>query len=35
MHAAGEDVSSDAILQLKKNILDFDTLIARSEQRNP
>jgi hypothetical protein len=35
MHAAGEDVSAGAILLLKKNILDFDTLIARSEQRDP
>jgi hypothetical protein len=35
MHSAGKDVSADAIVQLKKNILDFDTLIARSESRDP
>lgn len=29
------DVSPDAILRLKKEILDFDTLIARSELRDP
>ena len=31
MHAAGEDISADAIATLKKNILEFDTLISRSE----
>jgi hypothetical protein len=35
MHSAGKDVSVDAITLLKKNILDFDTLIARSEARDP
>jgi hypothetical protein len=35
MHSAGEDVSVDAIALLKKNILDFDTLIARSQARDP
>jgi hypothetical protein len=29
------DVSPDAIRRLKKEILDFDTLIARSESRDP
>lgn len=29
------DVSPDAILRLRKEILDFDTLIARSETRDP
>jgi hypothetical protein len=35
MHSAGEDVSGSAIQRLKKNILDFETLIARSKQRSP
>jgi hypothetical protein len=35
MHSAGEDISVDAIALLKKNILDFDTLIARSQARDP
>jgi len=35
LHAAGIDVSADAIATLKRNILDFDTLIARSEAREP
>lgn len=29
------DVGADAILRLKKEILDFDRLIARSESRDP
>ncbi len=29
------DVSPDAIRKLKREILDFDTLIARSESRDP
>jgi hypothetical protein len=35
LHAAHEDVSVDAIAKLKRNILDFDQLIARSEARHP
>lgn len=35
LHTAGVDVSPDAIALLKKNIQDFDTLIARSEARDP
>jgi len=35
LHANDEDVSADAIAKLKQNILDFDTLIARSEARDP
>ena len=33
MHSDGENVSAGAITKLKKNILDFDTLIARTEAR--
>jgi hypothetical protein len=33
LHAAGIDVSADAIAKLKQNIEDFDTLISRSEAR--
>jgi hypothetical protein len=34
MHAGGENTSPDVISHLKQNILDFDTLIARSEARS-
>jgi hypothetical protein len=34
MHAADMDVSADAIKKLKRNIADFDELIARSDARN-
>jgi hypothetical protein len=34
LHANHEDVSADAIAKLKQNILDFDTLISRSEARD-
>lgn len=34
MHAADVNVSVDAIAKLKRNILDFDELIARSEARD-
>jgi hypothetical protein len=34
IHAGGENTSPDAISHLKQNILDFDTLIARSEARS-
>lgn len=33
MHSAGVDVSPDAIIRLKKEIVDFDQMIARSEAR--
>jgi hypothetical protein len=33
MHTAGVDVSRDVIVRLKKEILDFDNMIARSEAR--
>jgi hypothetical protein len=35
LHSAGVDISPEAIATLKKNIHDFDTLIARSEARDP
>jgi hypothetical protein len=35
LHSAGADISPEAIAILKKNIQDFDTLIARSEARDP
>jgi hypothetical protein len=35
MHSAGENTSAGAISVLKQNIADFDTLIARSEAREP
>ena len=34
MHSADLDVSAGAIAKLKKNIQDFDTLIARSDARS-
>ena len=34
LHSAGVDISADAIVTLKQNILDFDKLIARSEARD-
>lgn len=34
MHTAGENISADAIAKLKKHILEFDTLIARSQARS-
>ena len=33
MHSDDVDVSAGAITKLKQNILDFDTLIHRSEMR--
>lgn len=33
LHQAGIDVSPDAIATLKKNILEFDQMIVRSEKR--
>lgn len=33
--ADGVDMSADAMVRLKREILDFDTLIARSESRDP
>jgi len=33
LHADGVDVSASAIAKLKRNIQDFDELIARSEAR--
>lgn len=35
MHSDDVDVSSGAIATLKQKILDFDTLIHRSEAREP
>ena len=35
MHSGDENVSPGAITKLKQNILDFDTLIHRSEAREP
>lgn len=35
LHSAGVDISPEAIATLKKNIEDFDTMIARSEARDP
>jgi hypothetical protein len=35
MHSGEVDVSPGAITKLKQNILDFDTLIHRSEVREP
>ncbi len=35
MHSGDLDVSPGAITKLKQNILDFDTLIHRSEMREP
>jgi hypothetical protein len=35
LHANEADVSAEAIKRLKQNILDFDTLISRSEARDP
>jgi len=34
MHTADVNVSANAIKKLKRNILDFDELIARSDARN-
>ena len=34
IHTADVDVSAAAIAKLKKNIRDFDELIARSDARN-
>ena len=34
MHSDNVDVSAHAITKLKQNILDFDTLIHRSEMRD-
>ena len=34
MHAGGENVSDNAIEKLKRNIMDFDELIARSDARH-
>ena len=34
IHSNEQDVSADAIAKLKQNILDFDTLISRSEARD-
>jgi hypothetical protein len=34
MTTGGEDISSAAIAKLKRNIQDFDELIARSDARN-
>ncbi len=34
LHSNDENVSAGAIAKLKQNILDFDTLIARSEARD-
>jgi hypothetical protein len=34
MHSGDENVSAGAIIKLKKNILDFDSLIAGSEARD-
>jgi hypothetical protein len=34
MHSAGVDVSPDVIVRLKKEILEFDNMIARSEARD-
>jgi hypothetical protein len=34
IHSNDQDVSADAIAKLKQNILDFDTLISRSEARD-
>ena len=33
LHSADEDVSAGVVARLKKDIIDFDTLIARSEAR--
>lgn len=34
MTTAGDDISDGAIAKLKRNIQDFDELIARSDARN-
>ena len=34
MHSDDVDVSAGAIVKLKQNIVDFDTLIHRSEMRD-
>jgi len=34
LHAGDQDVSGKAIATLKQNILDFDTMITRSEARD-
>ncbi len=34
MHSDNVDVSAGAIVKLKQNIVDFDTLIHRSEMRD-
>jgi hypothetical protein len=34
MHAAGLDVSPDVVIRLKKEILEFDNMIAGSEVRD-
>lgn len=34
MHSAGENVSPDAIVMIKRHIKEFDELIARSEKRD-
>ncbi len=34
MHADNVDVTAHAIAKLKQNILDFDTMIHRSEMRD-
>lgn len=34
MHTQGVNVSSDVIVRLKKEILEFDAMIARSEKRD-
>ncbi len=34
LHSNDENLSASAIAKLKQNILDFDTLIARSEARD-
>jgi hypothetical protein len=33
LHANDVDVSANAIAKLKRNIMDFDTMISRSEAR--
>jgi hypothetical protein len=35
IHSNAEDVSVDAIGKLKQNIADFDSMIFRSETRDP
>jgi hypothetical protein len=35
IHSNDQDVSASAIKKLKRNIADFDTMIFRSEAREP